>query len=211
MKIYPKIILNLISVLLLTITYGVHADEEFIEGGHYELLSETQPTQTGDKIEVLELFWYRCPHCSNLEPFVQEWVKTKPENVEFVVLPAVLSPRWEIHARMFYTMDALNLTEDLHVALFDAIHGQRKQINTLDQFVEWAEANGANGQDIRDTFDSFAVETKLNFARVMTRRYGINGVPAVIVDGRYRTSVSLAGSHEELFKVIHYLAKKMKL
>ncbi len=183
-------------------------DNTFVEGGHYELLADIQPVQTGDKIEVVEMFWYRCPHCYRLEPYIIDWLKNKPENVEFVPIPAVLNEQWAFHARAFYAFEALGLTEEFHAQFFHAIHAERKRIDTVDALAAWVTDMGADGQAVKDTFSSFAVENKLNFAHVMSRRYGITGVPAIIVDGRYRTSVSMAGSHETLIQVINFLVEK---
>lgn len=179
--------------------------QPFIEGGHYERLSETQPVQTGDKIEVVELFWYQCPHCYRLEPFITQWRHNKPENAEFVPVPAIFNERWAFDARMYYTLEALDLDRQLHADLFAAIHETRRPLTTAEQFADWAVENGADRQALNAALDSFAVETRVNFATVMSRKYGITGVPAIIVDGKYRTSVSLAGSHEKLIEVINYL------
>ncbi len=187
----------------------VHAqDGTYIEGGHYELLSEVQPVQTGDKIEVVEMFWYRCPHCFRLEPFLVKWLENIPDNAEYVPIPAVLNQNWAFQARTYYTFDALGLTEQLHGKFFDAIHKERRPFNTADQVAEWAAGFGADPQTFIDTFDSFAVNNKLNFAGVMSRKYGISGVPAIIVDGKYRTNVSMAGSHDELINLINFLIEK---
>ncbi len=188
---------------------ALHAqDTEYVEGGHYELLDEVQPVQTGDSIEVVEMFWYRCPHCYRLEPYLQRWLQNKPENAEFVPIPAILNENWGFHARAYYTFEALGLTEQLHVPFFDAIHRDRKPFNTVEQLAEWAATQGADPDAIVSTFNSFAVNNKLNFANIMSRKYGISGVPAIIVDGKYRTSVSMAGSHDELLEVINYLVAK---
>ena len=183
-------------------------DEPFIEDIHYELLDEIQPVQTGNKIEVVELFWYRCPHCYRLEPYLVEWQSNMPDNVEYVPIPAILNPNWEFHARAFYTFQALGVLDPLHALLFDALHQKRLDINTLDALAEWAETNGVSGADIHKTFNSFAVENKINFANVISRKYGITGVPAIIIDGRYRTSVSLVGGHDKLIEAINYLIDK---
>ena len=180
-------------------------EKTFVEGGHYELLREAQPVQTGDKIEVVEMFWYQCPHCYRLEPFVTQWKQNKPDNAEFVAIPAVLGPRWEFSARIFYALQALGLEEKLHAEVFNAIHAARRPLENFKQFSDWAAENGADRAEVKAAFNSFAVNTKINFAAEMTRRYGLTGVPAIIVDGRYRTSVALAGSREELLKVIDYL------
>ncbi|MBX2868077.1 MAG: thiol:disulfide interchange protein DsbA/DsbL [Acidiferrobacterales bacterium] len=182
--------------------------DRYVEGGHYELLGEFQPVQTGDKIEVVEMFWYRCPHCYRLEPYLEKWLQNKPENAEYVPIPALLNNSWAFQARAFFTFEALGLTDTLHAKFFDAIHKERRPFNTVDQLAEWAQEYGADPEDIRKTMDSFAVNNKLNFAALMSKKYGITGVPAIIVDGKYRTNVSMAGSHEELFNLIDFLIEK---
>ena len=184
-------------------------DETFLEGGHYDTLAVTQAVSTGDKIEVLELFWYRCPHCYTLEVPLQEWLKNgKPENAEYVAIPAVLSARWEAEARAFYTFEALDLLDELHGKMFYAIHSEHRQLSSADKLADWVEEQGYSAQDVLDTYESFAVNTKLNYAKTMTKNYNIQGVPAVVVDGKYRTSVSQAGDADTLFKVINFLVEK---
>jgi len=202
--------LSLLTATLFALTSisAYSQEEQFLEGGHYELLDEVQPVQTGEKIEVVEMFWYRCPHCFRLEPFLIKWQKNIPENAEYVPIPALLNPKWEFEARVFYTFDALGVLEQVHAKYFDAIHQQRLKIDTVEKLAAWSEENGVSGQSIKDTFQSFAVENKINFANVMSRKYGITGVPAIIVDGRYRTSVSLAGGHDKLIELINFLIDK---
>ena len=173
------------SLILSLFLLPSHAQEEtYVEGGHYELLGEVQPVQTGDKIEVVEMFWYRCPHCFRLEPFLLKWLNNKPENAEYVPVPAVLNENWAFHARVYYTFEALGLTGELHGKFFDAIHKERKPFNTVDQVAEWAAEYGVDRDVFIKTFGSFAINNKLNFANVMSRKYGISGVPAIIVDGK---------------------------
>ncbi|MEJ2177414.1 MAG: thiol:disulfide interchange protein DsbA/DsbL [Gammaproteobacteria bacterium] len=199
----------LISLALsLFLSPAMAQTEEYVEGGHYELLSEFQPVQTGDKIEVVEMFWYRCPHCYRLEPYLIKWLENKPDNAEYVPIPAILNQNWAFQARVFYTFEALGLLDPLHAKFFDAIHKERKPFNTVEQVAQWASNYGADPDAIVTTFNSFAVNNKLNFANVMGRKYGITGVPAIIVDGKYRTSVSMAGSHDELINVINFLINK---
>ncbi len=200
---------TLFTLLFTLSVANTQAQEElFIEDGHYELLDEVQPVQTGDKIEVVEMFWYRCPHCFQLEPFMFEWLENIPENAQLVRTPALLGRQWEFAARAYYTFVALGLEEALHDKFYSAIHVDRLDIDSVDALADWAAKNGTDRQSIIDTFHSFAVESKFNFAKVMTRKYGISGVPAIIVDGRYRTTVSHAGSPEKLIKVINFLIEK---
>ncbi|WP_424946255.1 thiol:disulfide interchange protein DsbA/DsbL [Candidatus Spongiihabitans sp.] len=202
-------LLAMLTLLLaLSITKARAQEEPFIEGGHYELLDQVQPVQTADKIEVVEMFWYRCPHCYRWEPFIVEWRKTLPDHVQYVPIPALLSAKWEFHAKAYYTFAALGVVEQLHGKFFSAIHVRRLNIDSVDALADWAAENGVQRQSIIDAFGSFAVENKLSFASVMTRKYGISGVPAIIVDGRYRTTAALAGSQERLMKVIDFLIEK---
>jgi len=156
---------------------------------------------------VVELFWYRCPHCNKLQPFIAEWKERQPENAELVHLPAILNDNWAFSARMYYTLEALGLHE-LHPEVFQAIHQMRRPLNTREQFADWAAENGAERDQVLAAFDSFTVESKMSFATVMAAKYQITGVPAIIVDGKYRTSVQLAGSHEKLLEVIDYLVER---
>ena len=123
--------------------------------------------------------------------------------------PAIISERWEPAARTYYTLEALGLVEKLHGKLFYAIHSERRQVTSAKQLAEWVEEQGAaTADEVLDAYDSFAVNTKVNYAAAMTGKYGISGVPAIVVDGKYRTSVSQAGDHETLFQVINFLVAK---
>jgi len=198
-----------LGLLLTVFLIPVHAqNEEYAEGAHYELLSEVQPVQTGDKIEVVELFWYRCPHCFRLEPFLVKWLENIPDNAEYVPIPAVLNQNWILHGRAYYTFEALGLVDPLHGKFFDTIHKDRRQFNSPEEIADWAATHGADRDVFLNTYNSFAVNSKIQFANVMGKKYGITGVPAIIVDGKYRTSVSMAGSHDKLIGLINFLIKK---
>ena len=182
--------------------------QEVAEGVNFVRLSEPQSVQTGEKIEVLELFWYKCPHCYKLEPYLKRWLKNKPDNVEYLRMPAILNDSWAFDAHAFYTMEALGLTKLLHDAYFDAIHEERKRIFTPEHFADWAATHGADRQAVLETFTSFGVSAKVTYASDMTRRYQTNGVPTIIVDGTYQTKVSMAGGPNELIDLINHLAAK---
>ncbi|MFT5260432.1 MAG: thiol:disulfide interchange protein DsbA [Cryomorphaceae bacterium] len=200
---------SLTTTLLLAFS-PANAQDAFQAGKHYDVMEVIQPISTGSKVEVLELFWYRCPHCNALEVPLQKWLKNgKPEEAEYVAFPAVISERWEPAARSFYTLEALGLLEQLHGKLFYAIHSERRQVTSAKQLGAWVEEQGeSSAQDVVDTYDSFAVNTKVNYATTMTGKYGISSVPAIIVDGKYRTNVSQAGDHDRLFEVINFLVAK---
>ena len=198
---------KVISTLALLLTFALPVTgQEYEQGINYFSLKTPQPVHTGDKIEVLELFWYRCPHCFELEPYLNKWLKSKPDFIEYVRLPAVLNRSWAFDARVFYTFVALGLVDSLHEAYFEAIHTDRKRIVTVEQLADWVADKGQDPQQILDTFNSFGVDSMVAHATDMSRRYETDGVPTIVVDGKYRTKVSLAGGHNELIDLMNYLA-----
>ena len=205
MKSVTTLLLALFFVVLLP---GSALAKEYQEGKEYVLLTTQQPTSTGDNIEVVELFWYGCPHCSELEPQVQAWLKRKPEDVELVRMPAIVSPRWELLAQAYYTAELLDITAKIHPALFEAIHKKHMKINDEAALQAFFVDQGVSADDFKKTFNSFAVAVKMNNARQMTRRYKITGVPTIIVNGKYSTGASLAGSNQAVFEVVDYLVEQ---
>ena len=198
---------KIISALALLLAFALPVTgQEYEQGINYFPLKIPQPVHTGDKIEVLELFWYRCPHCFELEPYLNKWLKSKPDFIEYVRLPAVLNRSWAFDARVFYTFVALGLVDSLHEAYFEAIHTDRKRIVTVEQLADWVADKGQDPQQILDTFNSFGVDSMVAHAADMSSRYETDGVPTIIVDGKYRTKVSLAGGHNELIDLMNYLA-----
>lgn len=182
--------------------------EPYKEGEQYKALAQPQATASADKIEVVELFWYGCPHCYRLEPVIGNWLKNKPDDVEFVRMPAIIGPPWELLAKAYYTAEFLGVMDTVHYALFDAIHKDKKKV--VDEAAVQAifEAQGVSAEDFRNTFNSFAVAVKVNNAKMMTKRYAISGVPTIIINGKYNTSGSLAGSNENILKVVDYLVEQ---
>ena len=178
------------------------------EGEHYEAITPAQPTSSKDKIEVVEMFWYGCPHCFRLEPFVDRWLKKKPANVKFVRMPGVFRPSWEIHARAYYTAEILGVVDKVHRPMFDAIHEMKKPMNTESAILALFKKHGVDEKEFKRIFKSFAVETKLRRAKDMGKRYQAKGVPALIVNGKYRTSGHAAGGNPKVFKVVNHLVKK---
>jgi len=180
----------------------------YTEGKDYKALANPQPTSSGDKIEVVELFWYGCPHCYRLEPVMEQWLANKPDDVEFVRMPAIIGPPWELLAKAFYTAEFLGVMDKIHPALFDALHKDKKKITNEAAVQSFFIEQGVSKEDFRNTYTSFAVAMKVNNARLMTQRYGITGVPTIIVNGKYNTSGSLAGSNENIIKVMAYLVNQ---
>lgn len=191
--------------LLFIFNTTVFAD---IRNNQYTKLANVQPTGSEDKIEVVELFWYGCSHCYHFEPILDKWVENKPDDVEFVRVPAILGPSWELMARGYYTAEVLEVTDKIHGPLFDYIHRDRKRIRNVDDLRDFFGKAGISAEDFDKAFNSFAVVTMTNRAKQAHTRYGANGVPTVIVNGKYRTSAQQAGGNEKIIEVVDYLVEQ---
>jgi thiol:disulfide interchange protein DsbA len=181
-------------------------------GVNYTPLVPAQPTSVAPgKVEVVEVFWYACPHCNALEPFIQNWVKNKPEYIELVRVPVMWGPVHRAHAKLFYMLRALNRA-DLDQKVFDTIHKDGNMLVANDEQVtrkmqlDFLKANGVSVDDFNKAWDSFTVSTGLQRAEQLTERYKINGVPEIIVNGKYSTDVSRAGGPGQLLQLINDLA-----
>lgn len=184
--------------------------ERFQEGRHYELLTAAQPTGFGpDKIEVLELFWYGCPHCYTLEPHIQAWLKDGiPAQAEFRRMPASLNRSWQIHARAYFTAEALGVLDEFHPAMFRELNVNRNALNTPELLADFFSQFGVSEDAFNEAFNSFAVQTKLRRSDSLGKRYRITGVPAIVVNGKYVTGADVAGGVPQLFEVIEFLVQK---
>lgn len=183
------------------------APAQFRAGQHYRVLTPAQPTSvTTGKVEVVEVFWYGCPHCYSLEPHLQRWLASDmPEAAEFVKLPASLNPSWQPHARLYYAAKALGVLDEAHDAIFREMHIDRRPLNTLDAMVEFLGRHGVAAEDAKAALMSFAVEAQVRRADTMARRYRLTGVPAIVVNGKYVTGADLAGGYDRLFQLVNYL------
>ena len=174
----------------------------------YEEVRPAQPTQTVGKIEVLEFFWYGCPHCYAFEPLLEKWLASKPADVEFVRVPGVLNENWLAHARAFYVEQKLDVLHKIHQPLFEALHKEKKLIYTEEALREFFESLGVDGEQFTKAYDSAETTTRIKQALLLARNYQIDGVPTVIVNGKYRTSAAMAGSYEGLIQVIDALVAR---
>jgi thiol:disulfide interchange protein DsbA len=174
----------------------------------YETLSPAQPTHNPNKVEVIEFFWYGCPHCYSFEPLLEKWVKNLPKNVEFIRQPAVFSDLWGKHAKAYFTAEALGVVDKIHADFFDAIQNKKQNLETEDQLAKFFVAHGVKEQDFHDTYSSFVVDAKMRQATTTASRYGITGVPAVVINGKYKTNGPLAGSHEKMLEVMNQLIQQ---
>jgi thiol:disulfide interchange protein DsbA len=187
---------------------GPPTSAAFKEGANYAKVVPAQPTSVGPtKVEVVEVFWYGCAHCFALEPSIESWrSKGKPAYVEFVRIPAMWNEATRMHARLFYTAELLGKLEQLHGDIFREIHVKNNTLNTVEKITAFFREHGVSPDEFQKAFASFAVESKLQRADFLNRRYRIESVPTVVVNGKYRTDVGMAGSEPQLFTLIGELS-----
>ena len=167
------------------------AHAQLTPGKDYSPVQPPQPTDSGSKVEVLEFFWYGCPHCNNLQSSLEAWLKRKPADVEFRRVPAVFQDSWVPMTRAYYTIEALGMVDKLHQEMFATLHKQRQQLRDANAIFDWAASKGVDRKKFADTYNSFGVNGKAQRSIELTRKYDIPGTPAVVVDGRYLTAPSM--------------------
>ena len=177
----------------------------------YSELNPPQPIDSdGKKIEVVEFFWYGCPHCYNLEPLIETWVKKLPPDVEFRRIPAVFNERWAHDAAIYYTFEALGVLEKVHRPFFDAIHRDHLRTDDQQAMTEWLSRHGVDPKKFFDTMKSFGVQSKTRRAAQLSVAYKIDGTPAMAVQGRYTVSADQGGSREGMLDTVSYLVNMVR-
>ena len=176
--------------------------------GKYEVLQPHQLTETGDRIEVVDVFWYGCPHCYTFLPLMEVYEQIKPEYVEIRRLPAIFRESWAAHARAYYTSMLLGAEHQTHRALFEEIHEHRNPTDHKEALAAFFERQGVDRTRFEQTYDSFAVESLVRKSVLMQQRYGIRGTPSVVVNGKYRVSGRLAGGLDNMIQVVMALVDR---
>jgi len=172
-------------------------------GIDYAVLSPSQRTDVkAGQIEVLEFFWYRCPHCFNLEPELKAWAKKLPKNVVLKRVPGILNDSWTPLTKVFYALEAIGMIDKLHGDVFQAIHTQGIDLNDPEVFFNWAAGKGVDRNQLKAAYNSFGVNSKVMRAKQMTQAYKLTGVPAFAVNGKFTTSAYMTGSHAKLFEAL---------
>lgn len=173
-----------------------------VEGKDYVKLSSPAPVASGGKVDVVEFFWYGCPHCNAFEPSLDAWSKKLPtDTVAFRRVPVSFSAMHETHAKIFYALEATGQVEAMHRKVFAAIHVQRKRLDKEADIVEFMTQNGVDGAKFAEAYKSFGVATKVRQGKALSEAYKIDGVPSIGVAGRWFTAPSLAGSPERALAV----------
>ena len=176
--------------------------------GKYEVLQPPQLTETGDRIEVVDVFWYGCPHCYTFLPLLEVYEQIKPEYVEIRRLPAIFRESWAAHARAYYASMLLGVEHKTHRALFEEIHEHRNPTDHKEALAAFFERQGVDRTRFEQTYDSFAVESLFRKSVLMQQRYGIRGTPSVVVNGKYRVTARLAGGQDNMLQVVMALVDR---
>jgi thiol:disulfide interchange protein DsbA len=183
---------------------------QLVEGKNYARISNPQPVETGRKIEVIEFFSYGCPHCAELEPYLDTWLAKLPPDVQFRRVPVMFQQRWMPLAKIYYTLDALGTESKLSPDVFKAIHGSGVALWDNDKFYDWAATKGLDRKKVEEVFTSFAVDGKMKRAMQLAQAYNIQSVPTVVVDGKFITSSDRVGTHAQLPAAIDELIIKAR-
>jgi len=172
----------------------------------YRLIAP-QPVETGDKIEIIDFFWYGCPHCNDLQPALEAWVKRKPADVALRRVPAVFRDTWAPHARIYYTLERLGELERLHQRVYFSYHVEGLHMSKPDVMERWAAANGIDPERWRKAYSSPEVDAGIEKARRLSEAYDVRATPSLVVDGLYLTSSSMSSSYPELVQILEDLIR----
>ena len=183
-----------------------------VEGTHYVKLQTPAPVSlpAGKKIEVVEFFWYECPHCNQFESLLEGWVKKLPADVAFRQVPVGFTARHQQHQKLFYALEEMGQLATLHRRIFAAIHVQNRRMSTEPEIMAYVKDQGLDMAKFGDAFKSFQVNTKATRAKTLTEAYKIDGVPALGIHGRFFTSGALTGSHDRALAVTDFLIQRAR-
>lgn len=199
-----RLALSAITVASMAVSGLAFAAEPFVAGKDYTVLSNPGTVEKPGQIEVREFFWYGCPHCFRLEPSVANWLKTKPADVNFIRTPAAMNPVWEQNARGFYAVELMGQTEKVHRALFDTIHLKNQRLFDQKSLATFYKGYGIDDKKFNGLYNSFAVTGKVTQSKQLAQKYQLDGVPALVIDGKY----VVKGETQRVIDVANYLIGK---
>jgi thiol:disulfide interchange protein DsbA len=199
----------LLFSLLLSVLGGVaQAQETFVEGEDYDLITPAIRTSDPDLIEVTEFFAYSCGHCYNFEPLISQWKKSLADDVVVRPSPAVWNKPMELYAKAYYTAEVLDVLDPMHLAMFQAIHVDRRRLASADDIGDVFAAHGVDRETFERTFNSFGVGSMARQADARARAARISGTPEMMVNGKYRITTRKAGSQAGMLRIAEFLIEK---
>jgi thiol:disulfide interchange protein DsbA len=196
------------AAMALASLFGVAAHADDTPAEKYTVLTSPVPVSQPGKIEVVELFWYGCPHCYAFEPTINPWIEKLPADVHFVRIPAMFGGIWDVHGQMFLTLEAMGVEHKVHTAVFDAIHKEHKMFKTPEEMADFVATQGVDKAKFLETYKSFAVAGMVKKDKDLAVAYGVTGVPTMIVNGKYRFDLGSSGGPEEALKLADTLIEK---
>ena len=204
-----RLALQVVGILAALVLASASA-ADLVEGKEYVRLKVPHAVDSGKKIEVIEFFSYGCPHCNDLEPYLQAWVKTLPPDVQFRRVPVMFQDRWKSLARSYYTLEALGEDMQLSPEVFKAVHVSGLPLYQEKSFVDWAATKGLDKAKVADTYNSFGVDSKMKRAAVLAQEYNVQAVPTVVVDGKFLTLSDKVGGHAAMPAALDTLIAKAR-
>jgi thiol:disulfide interchange protein DsbA len=177
-------------------------------GKNYFLVDPPQPTSSGDKVEVLEIFSYACPHCAHFQPYAEQLKQSLPAYASFGYMPAIFNAQWEPYARAFYAAETLGVLDKTHQALFDALHRDHMPLRSIEDLASFYAQHGTDRAKFLSTASSFEVESKLSHAIAIVKADGIDGTPSIVVAGKYRVTGQSAGGYPQMIELVNFLVNK---
>ena len=211
MRLYARVFPVLAALIFAPLAQAITTDlQPITEGQDFTRLKTSLPVESKSNIEVAEFFWYRCPHCNQLRPAFEAWAKKLPRDVQIRYIPAVFRDDWAPGAKIFYALQEMGLLGKLHDKVFDAYHADHLNLNDEAVLFPWIEKQGVNKAQFEAAYRSFSVQTQVMKATQLSRDSGINGVPALMVDGKYITSQGQTITEERLFETLDYLIRKVR-
>ncbi|MBE8591454.1 thiol:disulfide interchange protein DsbA/DsbL [Pseudomonas sp. MAFF 301449] len=184
------------------------ADVPLEAGKTYVELTNPVPVSVPGKVEVVELFWYGCPHCYAFEPVINPWVEKLPKDVNFKRIPAMFGGPWDAHGQLFLTLEAMGVEHKVHNAVFNAIQKEGKRLTKPDEMADFVATQGVDKDKFLATFNSFAIQGQIKQAKELAQKYGVQGVPTMIVNGKYRFDLGTTGGPENTLNVADQLIAK---
>ena len=203
-----RLLSHVLFAMVLLPLAACQAEEPYRAGVQYEVLPEPVATADPNKIEVVEVFWYGCSHCFAFEPKLKPWLKTQPDDVNFVGVPAVWADPMRLHSKAYYTAKALKVLDKVHPVIFEAMNLKKQRLQSEDEIAELFVANGVSRERFSKVFNSGSIEMSVDRAEKKQARYRIQGTPELVINGKYRVSGRDAGGQSGMLKVAQYLINK---
>ncbi|MBL4679784.1 MAG: thiol:disulfide interchange protein DsbA/DsbL [Pseudomonadales bacterium] len=194
--------------LMLSHSVSAAGIEQYEAGTHYVELQIPLKTRKPNKVEVAEYFSYGCNHCYNFEPLIAVWHNKLSDDVEFVRTPAIWNKDYQVYAQTYYTAKALKVLDKIHTPLFNAIQNRRQRLNSPQAMADFFQEHGVDVEGFAKAYNSFGVRASVQQAEAKGRAYRSGGVPAIIVNGKYRIEGSMAGSNVNMLRIADYLIEK---